>query len=432
MIYSRVYDPVHKFITLTPLEDLLIQSEPFERLRYIHQCGSTFFVYPGATHKRYEHSLGVMKVATMIYETLVSNVDQNFFQKLNAKSILNDIPKKGSTYYDYWKQVLRLACLCHDLGHLPFSHVAEKNLLRESSHEYWTYKIIHSSFLDSIFAFFQKQAASMGIQREVRDDVAKIAVGPKPYLPEAEFTPWQRVLSSILTDDFFGADRIDYLLRDAQSTGLVYGNFDYHQLIQMLRLAPQSRGAQMSLELGVLENGLASCEALQLSRHFMFKKIYNYPSIKAFDFHLSRFMKNSFSHITKDIASFIACSDVDVLVSVKKAAKEPSHPGYLDALCLRGGSNALRAMILPDRLREESLVRFQKQYNIASHDISWACQTKGPDYVPMSALVIKENGELTRASKESSISIPSVKHNWFYIAKKHQDKFLTFSALAKG
>ena len=53
-----------------------------------------------------------------------------------------------------------------------------------------------------------------------------------------DFTPWERVVSSIITGDFFGADRIDYLLRDAQYTGLAYGVFDYHQLIEMLRIVP--------------------------------------------------------------------------------------------------------------------------------------------------------------------------------------------------
>lgn len=68
---KKVFDSVHGFIHLDSLETDLIHTRVFQRLRYIHQLGIAYLVYPGGTHHRYEHSLGVMRLATEIYEHLI-------------------------------------------------------------------------------------------------------------------------------------------------------------------------------------------------------------------------------------------------------------------------------------------------------------------------------------------------------------------------
>src|ERR1700679_1250919 len=118
----KIYDPVHGFIRFNELEKKLIDSFAFQRLHYLHQLGIAYLVYPGATHTRFEHSLGVMELASLI------------FDRVTAKSTFSIAPQN----YEYWKQILRFAALCHDLGHLPFSHVAEKALLTKGGHEKWT------------------------------------------------------------------------------------------------------------------------------------------------------------------------------------------------------------------------------------------------------------------------------------------------------
>src|SRR3990167_8889868 len=98
----KIYDALHGFIRFNPIEQKLIDSAPFQRLRFIHQLGIAYFVYPGATHSRFEHSLGTMEIATRIAQQIGASAD--------------------------WVQIIRLAALCHDLGHLPFSHDAEEAL----------------------------------------------------------------------------------------------------------------------------------------------------------------------------------------------------------------------------------------------------------------------------------------------------------------
>ena len=65
---QKIYDAVHGFIRFNELERRLIDSEPFQRLHYIHQLGIAYIVYPGATHTRFEHSLGAMELATRIFD----------------------------------------------------------------------------------------------------------------------------------------------------------------------------------------------------------------------------------------------------------------------------------------------------------------------------------------------------------------------------
>ena len=78
----------------------------------------TYLVYPGATHKRFEHSLGVMELATRVYDVITSieNIHDG------VKSLLPQLVSNDKK--NYWRRVLRVAALCHDMGHLPFSHAA--------------------------------------------------------------------------------------------------------------------------------------------------------------------------------------------------------------------------------------------------------------------------------------------------------------------
>jgi len=117
---KKIYDSVHRFIHVDSLESDLINTRPFQRLHYIHQLGVTYFVYPGGTHRRFEHSLGVMELATRIYDQITSGDRPKILREL--------VPELGSPEFRYWRRVLRLAALCHDMGHLPFSHTAEHRL----------------------------------------------------------------------------------------------------------------------------------------------------------------------------------------------------------------------------------------------------------------------------------------------------------------
>ena len=260
-------DPVHVFIRLESAERDVVDSLPFQRLRDIHQLALTYLIYPGATHKRFEHSLGVMEVATRIYDTVTAP------QNIRDESVRKLIPNDGFDH-GYWRRVLRMAALLHDVGHLPFSHAAEKLLPEGSSHETISQTLIEGDLADLLHKALHVRPS----------DVARLALGNK-YRGGPEFDPWERILSEIIVGNAFGADRIDYLLRDSLHAGVSYGRFDHHRLIDTLRILPGE-----SPSLGIEEGGLHAAEALVWARYFMYAQVYFHSVRRIYDIHLKEFL----------------------------------------------------------------------------------------------------------------------------------------------
>lgn len=403
---QKIYDAVHGFIRFNELERMLIDSEPFQRLHYIHQLGIAYIVYPGATHTRFEHSLGAMELATRI------------FSRIASKFSLPDA--------DYWLQVIRLAALCHDLGHLPFSHDAEKELLGKAGHEEWTLRVIQSEALKPVWI----QLNSQFLRRDVVGDVLKMAIGEKKLLEmdvTLSFSPVERVLSQVITGDFFGADRIDYLLRDAQCTGVSYGLFDYHQLIEMLCVVP----FEGHLQLGIEENGIESCEALLLARHFMHQRVYQYSSVKAYKFHLARFMKRFFSmsDFLKSLEGYLSLSDSEILSALRKAAKDPKAPGHCDADSLLRREKRFKAIALKEGIGEKELKEVQSQLQIPSDALFCELTSQKRTLKGLSFPVHTRSGAVVPAGEFSQISIPSGGLQWAYVAPEFEQALRTLLEL---
>jgi len=302
---ERLYDPLHGFIHLTPAEKKLLDLLPFTRLHYLHQLGITYLVYPGATHSRYEHSLGVMHLATHLYDRL-------FFAE-------NPI----------YKQALRIGALSHDLGHLPFSHAAENLLLGQKGHEFKTYEMLHSEYLEPYFASLETHVPGF------RKLVLKIALSPSVfahYYPDEEYSDMERMLSEIVSGDYFGVDRIDYLLRDSRCTGVSHGLFDYPQLLEMLEVSSDGGRARIVLK----EEGLAAAEGLLLARHYMHNRVYRHPGVLVYNRALAEFMDQAFPEGFATLApkEYLAQTDADVTSSFLKASLDPLALGHKPALIL--------------------------------------------------------------------------------------------------
>lgn len=279
----KICDPVHGFIRFNALEQRVIDSRPFQRLRYIRQMGVAYLVYPAANHTRFEHSLGVMELATRIYNT-----------------VCHDLPQEKVAY---WRQILRLAALCHDMGHLPFSHTAERVLLPEGGHEQMTLEMIRCDELRAIWR---------EIGEEAERDIIKLAVSDSGF----ELFPIERLLSHMITEDNFGADRIDYLLRDAYYTGVGYG-FDSCQLIDTLRILSNDD----TLSLGVTSGGIQSVESLWIARYMMYARVYQHPKSCVYTQHMIRFMEH---HYDANLP-YLEQTDFIVLARLMEMAKQGDY-----------------------------------------------------------------------------------------------------------
>src|ERR1700719_4437285 len=132
----RIRCPVHGFIRFSENERKIIDHWIFRRLRHIRQLALTDMVYPGATHTRFEHSLGVMELATQAFDHLAAK----------RGALLEDRLKKVAGFEQkplaIVRQAVRMAGLLHDVGHVCFSHAAETVIHGGSGHEAFTFKLV--------------------------------------------------------------------------------------------------------------------------------------------------------------------------------------------------------------------------------------------------------------------------------------------------
>ncbi len=268
----EVRDPIHGFIRLNQIEWDVINQPVFQRLRRIRQLAWTDMVYPGAMHTRFEHSLGVMHVASQLFDAL----------KRRSREILR-------SDYDYTDEglarqrlIIRLAALLHDLGHGPFSHAAEEVFPinpkdnKQYSHEDYSEAILKYGLVTAIEN--HPQAKNMGIRAS---DVLGIFASAAPTARELV---WKDLVSGQMD-----ADRMDYLLRDAYHAGVQYGHYDLGRVVNTLRLcADHETGGHY---IGVEEDGVHAVEGLLIARFMMFTQLYFHKTRTIYDYHLTEALK---------------------------------------------------------------------------------------------------------------------------------------------
>ncbi len=227
-----IIDPIHDFIRVYGPELRIIDSPIFQRLRGIRQLSGAHLTYPGAQHTRFEHSLGVMHIASQAG------------QALKEKGILktDDIEN------------LRVAALLHDIGHGPFSHLFEEILQQRKkiSHEEMGRRIILKTELGDILS-------KSGYDKKF---ITKLAFGDsKPQF-------MNQIISGILS-----ADIMDYLLRDGYFTGAEHAKIDHKRITQSLEVYQK----KLALE----SSALYSFESMMHSRHQMFKAVYFHKTVRS-------------------------------------------------------------------------------------------------------------------------------------------------------
>lgn len=259
----EVRDPVHGSIPIEDQEIPLLENQFFQRLRRIKQLGFSEYVFPGATHTRYLHSIGVMHVSSLVFNSLFK---ENLF----------------NSEYIRLKETLRLGCLLHDIGHAPLSHATESVMptlgelklpdffvmnqpRRQASHEDYTIKTIMDSSLTDDFKLI---SAKFGVTPQA---VSEIITGkckdPGYYtIKGINYFPFLHQLVSSEMD----CDRMDYLLRDSYFCGVSYGKFDLDWTIDNLK-APVEDGKAY---LGISERAISTFDDFLLSRFHMFMMVY--------------------------------------------------------------------------------------------------------------------------------------------------------------
>lgn len=250
---STVRDSLYDLIPLGPREEKLINTAPFLRLQKIKQLGFVYRIWPGATHTRYEHSLGCYNLAVRALRSLLQRGAAGGLDGVTTSSV----------------QTLVVAALLHDIGHYPFSHTLEELGYPIVSHEKVGRSIIENSEIATI------------LERDYRlspERVANFIDPPKTLAVDDE------LLCSLLSGAL-DVDKLDYLPRDARACNVPYGGVDVARLLDALRVHPIVHGQQRIV---VTHKGISPLHSLLHARQEMFDNIYWHHTSRALQLMLIR------------------------------------------------------------------------------------------------------------------------------------------------
>jgi len=233
-----VRHPLCRNIFLSPGLEALAASPPFAKLGRIRQLGPAHLVYPGATHTRRAHSLGVFHLAKRLVGALA------------ARGGLEFATREG--LYSYF-----VAALCHDLGHFPYAHSLKELPLAE--HESLTGKLLVAEPLRSL-------AGRAGADPEA---AAAIVDASLPDSGDREIRFFRGLLSGVLDPD-----KLDYLNRDAFYCGVPYGLQDTDFVLQRVVAGPDDR-------LAVDERGIMAVEGILFAKYLMYRSVYWHRGVRA-------------------------------------------------------------------------------------------------------------------------------------------------------
>ena len=231
-----IRDPLWQNITLEQVAIPVVDSPPFQRLRYVRQLGHAFLVYPGATHTRLEHALGAYGL---------------------ARRALGGLRERGQLagFSDADTLLIRLGALLHDIGHYPFSHSLEESGF--TSHESVAQQLLADSPLcDALVA------------AGIADPPAAIGA----LIHGSSDHPLAGLISGSID-----VDKIDYLKRDALMCGVPYGEVDVDRLLTCLTVTELD--GQRTL--GVMEKGIAALESLLFAKYQMYRNVYWHHAVRS-------------------------------------------------------------------------------------------------------------------------------------------------------
>lgn len=222
-------DPVHGHIELHPPCIEIIDTPQFQRLRYLKQLGCVYFVYPGASHNRFEHSLGTCFLAGQLITALRQRQPE---LQIDDKDVL----------------CVEIAALCHDLGHGPFSHVFESRVIPEILEEKsgWSHEEVSVKMFDYMLAENGKVRRVFEEKGLTADDVLSIKEMIGNNCETHERQQKKPFLYQIVSNKINGVDvdKWDYFIRDCYMLG-VRNNFDHNRLIKFARVIETDKGPQI-------------------------------------------------------------------------------------------------------------------------------------------------------------------------------------------
>ncbi|HHO49842.1 MAG TPA: HD domain-containing protein, partial [Deltaproteobacteria bacterium] len=302
----EVRDPIHGAIELSSSETAILDDPWIQRLRAVRQTGFSQMAFPGATHTRYMHSLGVMFLAGRAFDQVFRRWS---FEAPDARTRM--------------RACVRIAALCHDLGHAPFSHCMEFAMPptaalqlgwtrpepgKRADHEDYTIAILeHTGLRDTVEA--NAPCTARHVAALIRHE---ISVGDDFFVDGG--LDHRRLLSQIVSSEL-DVDRMDYLPRDAFFTGARYGQIDAGWLLANLR--PWVAHGQVNLALQ--DRALYTFEHFLLARHHMFLTVYFHHKSVVYEELLRRYIGRPGCpwQLPSDLDAYLQTDDIALLAHLR-------------------------------------------------------------------------------------------------------------------
>lgn len=306
---GKILDPIHGLIEITEIEEFVINQRIFGRLRKVKQNTLLNYIFPGANHTRFEHSIGVMHLADLIFTKSNDNVEVTYLKKQkygkNKEFVsLKDLVKTEE--FEVISQELRLAALLHDIGHGPTSHKfddftitgdkllvilnTEKSIFEPFLPEFENYikekkvqnKKIEHELVSCVFIIKLINVLKKHLYLTKESIIIRNKINVKNILKmiEPNFLPDHEIIiveknysdyfNSIIASFPFDADRMDYLYRDSFYSGVKYGFFDQSRILTSI--LPVEHDGKMTL--GIKKSGLDSIIRFIQSRNHLYNQVY--------------------------------------------------------------------------------------------------------------------------------------------------------------
>lgn len=281
--HSRIIrDPIWNTIRVDQIAARIIDTAAFQRLRYIRQLGLAHLVYPGATHTRFDHALGVYHLANRA------------LQLLGDRGPVDPMAWQDATLIPY-------AALLHDIGHFAFSHALEEleTELTPGDHEAVSVRFFESPQL-------REALASLG------PDASEKIYGLIRGTSEA---PLGGLVSGSLD-----LDKMEYLRRDARFCGVPYGEVDVDRLLEGLLLLRDPVTERW--EVGLQEKAVSTLETLLFAKYQMFRNVYWHHAVRAATVLYKRIVEEAVASGLVAPDELVGPTDEELLYEIGRRADE--------------------------------------------------------------------------------------------------------------
>jgi hypothetical protein len=383
--FEILRDPVWNNIRVDELTLALVDTEVFQRLRYVRQLGWTYLVYPGATHSRFEHALGTHHLSRRTLALLCEAEEPTSISEVD-------------------QAIIRSAALLHDVGHYPFSHALEE--IGALHHEDVARPLITEGSVATLLS-----------SRLGEDAPAKVF----DLIRGRSDSSLQGLISGSLD-----LDKIEYLKRDAFMCGVPYGEIDVDRLTNSLVLVDDPQTGRRSL--GVREKALSALESLLFAKYQMYRNVYWHHAVRSATAMYKRLVEDAVKSDVVSVASLARFTDEGLMHRLESQRATPLLSALKERRLYKRAAEWPAAELDTDRVEwiatdrkrvaevEDALAR---EFGLGRGELLLDYPVK-TEMLGLDIPVLRRNGDVERLTSEGwigTINLPSLSEELYESAR---------------